>query len=101
MDLQFPHSDNHWCVCSNHHPQIFSSSGPFSDKLRDTHNHLIQVLVQHRAPDWALHMVEDVLRSLGSRYVYLSYEEHDRVTANVQAVTHAAFLRHGAIILCR
>jgi prephenate dehydrogenase (NADP+) len=38
-------------------------------------------------------MVEDILRPLESRYVYLSYEEHDVVTANVQAVTHAAFLR--------
>ena len=27
-----------------------------------------------------------------SRFVYLSYEEHDTVTANTQAVTHAAFL---------
>jgi prephenate dehydrogenase (NADP+) len=26
--------------------------------------------------------------------VYLSYEEHDEVTANTQAVTHAAFLRY-------
>lgn len=38
-------------------------------------------------------MVEDVFRSFKSRYVYLTYEEHDEVTANTQAVTHAAFLR--------
>lgn len=37
-------------------------------------------------------MVENVFRSFKSRYVHLSYEEHDLVTANTQAVTHAAFL---------
>ena len=52
-----------------------------------------QVLIQHRAPDWALHLVESILRPLKSRYVYLSWKEHDMVTANTQAVTHAAFLR--------
>jgi prephenate dehydrogenase (NADP+) len=54
---------------------------------------LLQVLIQHRGPNEALHLVENILRPLGSRFVYLSYEDHDRVTANVQAVTHAAFLR--------
>ena len=43
-------------------------------------------------------MVEDIFRSFKSRYVYLSYEEHDSVTANTQAVTHAAFLRSVALI---
>lgn len=51
-----------------------------------------QVLIQHRAPDEKLRMVEDIFRGFGSKYVYLSYEEHDLVTANTQAVTHAAFL---------
>lgn len=36
--------------------------------------------------------MEDIFRCFGSRYVYLTYEDHDLVTANVQAVTHAAFL---------
>ncbi|KAL1745050.1 hypothetical protein HDZ31DRAFT_37267 [Schizophyllum fasciatum] len=54
------------------------------------------VLIQHRAPDEALKLVENILRPLGSRYVYLSYEEHDSVTANTQAVTHAAFLSMGS-----
>jgi prephenate dehydrogenase (NADP+) len=35
------------------------------------------------------------LESFKSRYVYLTYEEHDLVTANTQAVTHAAFLSMG------
>ncbi len=54
---------------------------------------VIQVLIKHRATDGALALVEDILRPLGSRFVYLSYDEHDLVTANTQAVTHAAFLR--------
>ncbi|KAF7968199.1 hypothetical protein HWV62_31619 [Athelia sp. TMB] len=53
------------------------------------------VLIKHRAPDWALTLVENILRSFRSRYVYLSYEDHDIVTANTQAVTHAAFLSMG------
>ena len=38
--------------------------------------------------------MEHILAPLRSRYVYLSYEDHDIVTANTQAVTHAAFLRY-------
>lgn len=53
------------------------------------------VLIQHRAPDEKLALVERILACLQSRYVYLSYEEHDLVTANTQAVTHAAFLTMG------
>ncbi|KAJ9110199.1 hypothetical protein QFC20_003051 [Naganishia adeliensis] len=40
-------------------------------------------------------VVERILESFKSRYVYLTYEEHDLVTANTQAVTHAAFLSMG------
>jgi prephenate dehydrogenase (NADP+) len=54
---------------------------------------LSQVLIQHRGSNDALALVENILRPLGSRHVHLSYEEHDLVTANTQAVTHAAFLR--------
>ncbi|EGN95329.1 hypothetical protein SERLA73DRAFT_187631 [Serpula lacrymans var. lacrymans S7.3] len=53
------------------------------------------VLIKHRAPDSALHLVECIFRCFRSRYVYLTYEDHDLVTANVQAVTHAAFLTMG------
>ena len=53
------------------------------------------VLIQHRAPDAALHKVEAVLSCLRSRFVYLSAREHDRITADTQAVTHAAFLSMG------
>jgi len=53
------------------------------------------VLIHHRGPPWTLTLVENILRPFGSRYVYLSFEEHDSVTANTQAVTHAAFLSMG------
>ncbi|KAK7457767.1 prephenate dehydrogenase (NADP(+)) [Stygiomarasmius scandens] len=53
------------------------------------------VLINHRGSDESLRLVENIFRSFGSRYVYLSYEEHDLVTANTQAVTHAAFLSMG------
>ncbi|OSX65504.1 hypothetical protein POSPLADRAFT_1133987 [Postia placenta MAD-698-R-SB12] len=53
------------------------------------------VLIKHRATDESLRLVENILRPLKSRYVYLSFEEHDIVTANTQAVTHAAFLSMG------
>ncbi|RDA86244.1 hypothetical protein CP532_5095 [Ophiocordyceps camponoti-leonardi (nom. inval.)] len=60
----------------------------------DPHNQPL-VLIQHRAPDSALHKVETVLSCLRSKFVHLSALEHDRITADTQAVTHAAFLSMG------
>ena len=59
----------------------------------DSSASIFKVLIKHRASDRDLRLVESILRHLKSCYVYLSYEEHDEVTANTQAVTHAAFLR--------
>ncbi|KAL2181516.1 uncharacterized protein P884DRAFT_253479 [Thermothelomyces heterothallicus CBS 202.75] len=53
------------------------------------------VLIKHRASDESFAKVEAVLRCLGSKHVYLSAAEHDRITADTQAVTHAAFLSMG------
>ncbi|KAH8919839.1 Prephenate dehydrogenase [Atractiella rhizophila] len=53
------------------------------------------VIIKYRAADEHVKIVEEILAPLKSRYVYLSYEEHDQVTANTQAVTHAAFLSMG------
>ncbi|CAM1510171.1 Fc.00g005060.m01.CDS01 [Cosmosporella sp. VM-42] len=53
------------------------------------------VLIQHRAPDAALRKIETVLSCLRSKFVYLTAREHDRITADTQAVTHAAFLSMG------
>lgn len=58
------------------------------------------VLIQHRAPDESLYLVEKIFACFRSRYVYLSYEDHDVVTANTQAVTHAAFLTMGTAWRC-
>ncbi|OJD17037.1 hypothetical protein AJ78_02832 [Emergomyces pasteurianus Ep9510] len=53
------------------------------------------VLIQHRASDESLRFVESIFSSFQSKYVYLSGEMHDRITADTQAVTHAAFLSMG------
>lgn len=53
---------------------------------------IVQVLIKHRAPESALKTVEQIMSPLKSRYVHMTYEEHDEITANTQAVTHAAFL---------
>ncbi|CAJ2506760.1 Uu.00g079460.m01.CDS01 [Anthostomella pinea] len=53
------------------------------------------VLIKHRASDESFRKVETVLRCLQSKHVYLSAHEHDRITADTQAVTHAAFLSMG------
>lgn len=55
----------------------------------------MQVLIKHRASDASFTKVETVLRCLGSKHVYLTAQEHDRITADTQAVTHAAFLSMG------
>ncbi|SCU93623.1 LAFA_0F17370g1_1 [Lachancea sp. 'fantastica'] len=54
------------------------------------------VLIKHRCHDeQSFPFVEAVMSSLKSKHVYLTYEEHDRITADTQAVTHAAFLSMG------
>lgn len=58
------------------------------------------VLIQHRALDESLSLVKNIFACFQSRYVYLSYEDHDVVTANTQAVTHAAFLTMGTAWRC-
>lgn len=54
------------------------------------------VLIKHRASDADFAFVEGVLSCLQSKHVYLTREQHDRITADTQAVTHAAFLSMGA-----
>ncbi|KAK3692203.1 hypothetical protein B0T22DRAFT_531735 [Podospora appendiculata] len=53
------------------------------------------VLIKHRASDESLAKVEAVFRCLKSKVVHLTAREHDRITADTQAVTHAAFLSMG------
>lgn len=53
------------------------------------------VLIKHRASDDSFNKVETVFRCLQSKHVHLTAQEHDRITADTQAVTHAAFLSMG------
>ena len=53
------------------------------------------VIIKHRASDESVHLVERILSCFSSKVVYLSAERHDRITADTQAVTHAAFLSMG------
>jgi prephenate dehydrogenase (NADP+) len=53
------------------------------------------VLIKHRASDTDFDFVESVMSCLNSKHVYLTAKEHDQITADTQAVTHAAFLSMG------
>ncbi|CAR25886.1 hypothetical protein ZYGR_0A04590 [Zygosaccharomyces rouxii] len=55
------------------------------------------VLIKHRCQhEESFQFVQTVMSCLKSKFVYLDYEEHDKITADTQAVTHAAFLSMGA-----
>lgn len=53
------------------------------------------VIIQHRASKKSTDLVVNILSCLQSKVVYLTGEKHDRITADTQAVTHAAFLSMG------
>ena len=53
------------------------------------------VLIKHRASQQSFELVEKVLSCFKSKHVHLTAEKHDRITADTQAVTHAAFLSMG------
>ncbi|KAK5125792.1 prephenate dehydrogenase (NADP(+)) [Meristemomyces frigidus] len=53
------------------------------------------VIIKHRASQKSVDLVESILSCLESKFVPLSAEKHDRITADTQAVTHAAFLSMG------
>lgn len=53
------------------------------------------VLIKHRASDESFLFVESLFADFKSKNVYLTALEHDRITADTQAVTHAAFLSMG------
>ena len=52
-------------------------------------------IIKHRASDRSVSLVKKVLSCFESREVNLTAEEHDTITADTQAVTHAAFLSMG------
>ena len=52
-------------------------------------------LIKHRASQQSFSLVEKILSCFESNIVYLTAQQHDRITADTQAVTHAAFLSMG------
>lgn len=57
------------------------------------------VIIKHRATQEKFNLVRNILSGFESNFVELSYQDHDRITADTQAVTHAAFLRYVHIVL--
>lgn len=53
------------------------------------------VIINHRASQKSVDLVEKILSCFESTFVPLSAEKHDRITADTQAVTHLAFLSMG------
>ncbi|KAF1826748.1 Prephenate dehydrogenase [Dissoconium aciculare CBS 342.82] len=53
------------------------------------------VIINHRGTPAAAALVERILSCLEPKFVRISAEMHDRITADTQAVTHAAFLSMG------
>ena len=53
------------------------------------------VLIKHRASQESFELVGRILSCFGSKHVHLTAKRHDRITADTQAVTHAAFLSMG------
>jgi len=53
------------------------------------------VQINHRASTRSTELVKQILSCFGSKHVELTAEDHDHITADTQAVTHAAFLSMG------
>ncbi|CAJ0634200.1 9360_t:CDS:10 [Entrophospora sp. SA101] len=53
------------------------------------------VMIRYKATLEKFELTKRVLSCLGSKMVELTYEEHDKITADTQAVTHVAFLSMG------
>ncbi|KAH9276966.1 hypothetical protein BASA83_000481 [Batrachochytrium salamandrivorans] len=53
------------------------------------------VVIRHRSTQDRFDLAIRILESLGSDMVFLDAAEHDRITADTQAVTHVAFLSMG------
>lgn len=53
------------------------------------------VLIKQRASQESFNLIERIFACFDSKLVVLTAEKHDRITADTQAVTHAAFLSMG------
>lgn len=54
------------------------------------------IVIPHRASNEKLELVLRLLSCFKSNIAQLTADEHDRITADTQAVTHAAFLTMGS-----
>ena len=91
VDIVSCHSLHGPNVDSKGQPLVSIMTFQFPSRCSDNH----QVIIKHRASQESFDKVEHVLSCLGSTHVYLSASKHDRITADTQAVTHAAFLSMG------
>ncbi|KAI3402723.1 TYR1 [Candida oxycetoniae] len=73
--------------------QIISLHSLHGPKVNTTGQPL--VVIRHRSTDESLRFVKSLVSCLNSKLVELTAKEHDRITADTQAVTHAAFLSMG------
>ncbi|KAH3672858.1 hypothetical protein WICMUC_004080 [Wickerhamomyces mucosus] len=53
------------------------------------------VIINHRGSENSLKFIKNLVSCLNSKLVELTADEHDKITADTQAVTHAAFLSMG------
>ncbi|KAJ1965849.1 prephenate dehydrogenase (NADP(+)) [Dipsacomyces acuminosporus] len=75
--------DVHIVTChSMHGPNIDTKGQPLA-------------IIRHRSDDRHYDMAVEALSTLESRMIHLTYEEHDRITADTQAATHLSFISLG------
>ncbi|KAJ2617147.1 prephenate dehydrogenase (NADP(+)) [Coemansia sp. RSA 1365] len=75
--------DVHIVTChSMHGPNIDTKGQPLA-------------VIRYRSDDAHYQLAVKVLGALESRMIFLTYEEHDRLTADTQAATHLAFISLG------
>jgi prephenate dehydrogenase (NADP+) len=73
--------------------QIISLHSLHGPKVNTTGQPL--VVINHKSSGDSLAFVKSLISCLNSKVVELTAEEHDKITADTQAVTHAAFLSMG------
>ncbi|KAJ2630831.1 prephenate dehydrogenase (NADP(+)) [Coemansia sp. RSA 1290] len=75
--------DVHIVTChSMHGPNIDTKGQPLA-------------IIRYRSDDQHYQKAVEVLKALESRMIHLTYEEHDRITADTQAATHLSFISLG------
>ncbi|KAJ2081446.1 prephenate dehydrogenase (NADP(+)) [Coemansia sp. RSA 988] len=75
--------DVHIITChSMHGPNIDTKGQPLA-------------VIRYRSDDAHYQLAIEVLGALESRMIFLTYEDHDRLTADTQAATHLAFISLG------